>query len=682
MEPPVHLLNASIVDLGSAPLLSPLLNRLQHNKQITIVGIGSSITARHGGCTRALSDASSSCSRPQGWLRLFFDGLNQSFPHPRHRLLNAGMPASAPSAFTECLTWLPSEVDLYVLEFVAARDIADLAVRLLTRSTTRAPVLVFVAFHRWILPMEGAHNRMMRTALVSGMPFISQLRGLSSIAPKDAWETLVKQAASCNANNNYDDERCWNPAAQAPDGLHPSTQIGQAYMGHALRLWLRRAYDRHLQRDQNALNVTPQLAVDASVRALTGGSRSLATRRVTLACFTFDARRIGNASLLGEALREGAQSVALDAQSKNKPSKKLSSLLKHQHLHHKSHHEAMGPDGGQPPRVVWRDGFVYSLDFPPSVWRSSEAHLPVRDGKASLAGFCPGDRIALDVSLPSTTRTGRMLRQRVIHQPSLGTLVRPYVAFDHLTSWSGMGRALVECVDGCACEPSVINGHSPEEKASLRALHVIEVTTLSHCLLTITILNASASGEHTVKLMRVAVGAHAPASADTGVSTSMLIPGAAPPPSPPPPPPPPFCTASGLKGDAPGSKRCESFCRKQNAPRHCAFCKCSGCSFCGADGRPADLSSHTARDLATARLIADTAAREAAARVPPPSPPAPPPILGVRNASTGLFVCVPEESAAMHAIQGGGRAALRRGQCAWCATARHRGGRRRWSSEL
>ena len=159
-------------------------------------------------------------------------------------------------------------------------------------------------------------------------------------------------------------------------------------------------------------------------------------------------------------------------------------------------------------------------------------------------------------------------------------------------------------------------------------------------------------------------------------------PGAAPPPSPPPPPPPPFCTASGLKGDAPGSKRCESFCRKQNAPRHTAFCKCSGCSFCGADGRPADLSSHTARDLATARLIADTAAREAAARVPPPSPPAPPPILGVRNASTGLFVCVPEESAAMHAIQGGGRAALRRGQCAWCATARHRGARRRWSSEL
>ena len=148
----------------------------------------------------------------------------------------------APSAppFTGCLTWLPSGEPLRPRICRRERHCRP-AVRLLTLYDTlriglcRLPSMDLTN-GRCAQPHD-AH-------VVSGIPFISQLRGLSSIAPKDAWETLVKQAASCNASNNYDDERCWNPAA-APDGLHPSTQIGQTYMGHALRLWLRRAYDRH-----------------------------------------------------------------------------------------------------------------------------------------------------------------------------------------------------------------------------------------------------------------------------------------------------------------------------------------------------------------------------------------------------------------------------------------------------
>ena len=107
--PPASLLNDSIVALGEAAHLAPLVHRLSLGKPITMVGIGSSITHRHGGCTRLL-DGSACTFRMSGWLRIFFDGLNASYPNPRHRLLNAGIPASAPSAFTECLTWMPESV--------------------------------------------------------------------------------------------------------------------------------------------------------------------------------------------------------------------------------------------------------------------------------------------------------------------------------------------------------------------------------------------------------------------------------------------------------------------------------------------------------------------------------------------------------------------------------------------
>ena len=109
LPPPATLLNDSLISLGEAAHLAPLIDRLSRGKPITIVGIGSSITFRHGGCTRLLDD-SACTSRSSGWLRIFFDGLNESYPNPRHRLLNAGIPASAPSAFTECLTWMPEAV--------------------------------------------------------------------------------------------------------------------------------------------------------------------------------------------------------------------------------------------------------------------------------------------------------------------------------------------------------------------------------------------------------------------------------------------------------------------------------------------------------------------------------------------------------------------------------------------
>ena len=784
---PQRLLNASIVELGDDFLLAPALRRLHHKKHLTIVGIGSSITARHGGCTHSLPGAAS-CEphspRSGGWLRLFFNGLNATFPHSRHRLLNAGMPASAPTAFTECLTWLPSEVDMYVLEFVAARDIAELAARLLTRKPTtsvRSPIILFVAFHRWVMPMEGAHNRIMRTARLAGMPFVSQLHGLASFRSV-AWSTLEGHARRCvgahsRAGSSWrvpstvisdEDVDCWGPAVQAPDGLHPTTRVGQAFMGQAMLTWFHQANRRFEMRAQSgslpealsgALTDKPtdplpavdsssepgslgkRLGLEASVRRLTGGSRSLASRRVTLACFTFDARRMHDASTLGEALREGAQTTLMDvsdprASQERSPDSNATlramsaprALLlpwldadtaareatRHLHRHQKkrgSTSDAIGPDGGKPAQLLSRRGFAFLLDFakttgglpagdssgaPAGITTlansshgaigggggrqgTEERHtgkrrsLPsLREAKASLGGFCPGDSVTVDVSLPSSTGMEHGKRPKLVDRgtrASAASLIRPYVALDHLTSWRGMGRARIECVAGCTCAPTVLDGHLPDERASLRSMHTFEVSTLAKCALRLTVLNESRSGEHRVYLMRIAVGGHMPMPESAVDALLTTLPSPPSPPPPPPPPSPPSCESSGLRGDAPGFKRCEPFCQAKNAPRHCLLCKCSACTWC-VDGRPADGSKHAARDLiaaAAAGRAAIQAARKAALRTLPPPPPMPPPSgTGQHNESTGVYICN-VSAAYAHGDAAHNEQTLRRGQCAYCA---------------
>lgn len=128
---PQALLNSSIVSPGDPTVLFPLRKRLTAQKPITVVGVGSSITAKSGGCTSSLvtGEQDGCCgaictSRSNGWLRMWFDRLVADFPpatHSQHRLLNAGVPSSSPAIFVECLdTWLPEGgVDLFVIEFVA-----------------------------------------------------------------------------------------------------------------------------------------------------------------------------------------------------------------------------------------------------------------------------------------------------------------------------------------------------------------------------------------------------------------------------------------------------------------------------------------------------------------------------------------------------------------------------------
>ena len=205
---PPSLLDAAVLSLGSESVLHNVFARLSACEPITIVSLGSSITARRGGCSHMLGTerrgcCGTSCATEHGWLRTWFDGLNASFPHVQHRLFNAGTLASTPRLFMECLDmFLPARVDLFVFEFVAdPTDIGTLVRHMRSRAAPGEPppAVLFANFFRWNMlnnfakwsgtagdSLTGdfnfdpfaAHDTLSRAAAAEQLPVVSLLHGL------------------------------------------------------------------------------------------------------------------------------------------------------------------------------------------------------------------------------------------------------------------------------------------------------------------------------------------------------------------------------------------------------------------------------------------------------------------------------------------------------------------------
>eukprot|EP00887_Chlorella_sp_A99_P000470 scaffold17.g470.t1 len=78
------------------------------------------------------------------------------------------------------------------------------------------------------------------------------------------------------------------------------------------------------------------------------------------------------------------------------------------------------------------------------------------------------------------------------------------ILLGHLASYTGMGQARVECLSGCACNASTLDGHW-QKSASLQVMHAIQVTEHPKCRMRVTILDSSSSGGHKVKLTALVV---------------------------------------------------------------------------------------------------------------------------------------------------------------------------------
>ena len=161
---------------------------------------------------------------------------------------------------------------------------------------------------------------------------------------------------------------------------------------------------------------------------------------------------------------------------------------------------------------------------PMSSSQLSAVRESIREAKAGLVGYCPGDSVVVDVSSerPSERPSERRAKASSAFTSAGTALVRPFVALDYWTSWRRMGRAELRCVGGCTCEPLLLDGHAPEDKASLRSLAVVEVSSLHGCALNLTILPSSSSGEHRFRLARLSVGGHVPLPAMLSVLVVLL----------------------------------------------------------------------------------------------------------------------------------------------------------------
>jgi hypothetical protein len=82
----------------------------------------------------------------------------------------------------------------------------------------------------------------------------------------------------------------------------------------------------------------------------------------------------------------------------------------------------------------------------------------------------------------------------------------------YLKSWQHMGRALLTCVSGCTCAPTLIDGHSSTGRHSVPLLEELQVSSARRCVLQLKVLEGTSSGEHKFKVMQLAAGARVDAS--------------------------------------------------------------------------------------------------------------------------------------------------------------------------
>mmetsp|Transcript_3873 Transcript_3873/g.8308 ORF Transcript_3873/g.8308 Transcript_3873/m.8308 type:complete len:495 (-) Transcript_3873:846-2330(-) len=106
--------------------------------------------------------------------------------------------------------------------------------------------------------------------------------------------------------------------------------------------------------------------------------------------------------------------------------------------------------------------------------------------KKGYVGLTPGNSITFKVD----TNRGGTPDMRVTMQVG------------HLKSYEHMGKAKVECVSGCTCNAPVLDGHCVERNSQLHLFNFY-VSQAAECIIAITVLPETTSGEHKIKIAGV-----------------------------------------------------------------------------------------------------------------------------------------------------------------------------------
>lgn len=526
---------------------------LSAGQPITAVALGTSVTGTQGGCTHSFmpfcprccstrdlgpgknAELVSRASRGRGWVRRWFDWLNDTWPHAESALYNAGRAGGSLRLFAECLSsWAPRRVDLWILEMGVVADSELHHIERLIRTLLRhpaspggaPPAVLFVVLFPWCV--WPAHNPLRHPGGLERLctattpphlplpaalgPFADLRRGRDGPPSPTEEEKAVALARYYHAAAVSAQDLLWHefatPAGRWPnvslaawvthDGVHPTERAARLYSEWLVdETWRLHAAWASGGRLRVAARRGPPF-LPPPVAPELGPHRSLV-------CYTTDANRL-------ERIRAGAvrKQRAISRADKIRPERR---------------------------HVIDAEGAIVAHVLESRGWRFIEKEPGSRTVfKPGLEATEVGAVVALQLLPlpPAANRTLPEIRPDDAH--------RMYIAVRRLVSYGGMGVVRAECARACACEPARISGHhrartSLTREAVLRFVQADMAAIDSGrdvCALRLTVAaeTDAPDGGHRFKLVQVVLGEEGPPPPRWPVLNASVVPSSRPPQAP------------------------------------------------------------------------------------------------------------------------------------------------------
>ena len=524
-------LRRSVSHAGAANHLAPLFQKLYAGLPI-VMGVWGASVAQNAGC---LDQAMQRCmqfngrqpftlgwgsprSRPfKGWAVRFMEHINTTWPHALHRINNSAADKTSASHALPCLmTKLPSSLDLVLLEFNSMARHQKLpglegVVRQLL-SLPSQPVIVIVSVHSWCLAnfvgvVEAEADRVCRWY---GQACLSQKRGL---------EPLVR--AGNVTKEQLVGRDCIHPL-NGPLGVDTITEILNHWLDRSRRRYLAQQQQQQ-QRQQHqpphgALNVKHASRRTMPVPIWPDNARERHSRCYVFAAAVHKPRYLGHVQqAVGQqhrplrwrttwCPRPGAWLVPEDSGVSDEAGEAC-------------HEPAEPPAAARCPEGIVREGgelYRQFLSQPPRGffycgYELRPPGLGASKQSSGVLGVVPGATLHFEATAGIGSETAN---KTVAH-------------LSYLTSYRGMGVAVLRCVGACSCAASEIDAHD----ASGGQDTVFQTRSVSlqlpaggfevSCVLQLQIINRTSSGHHKFKVRTLTLETSSESIA-TGSSTALM----------------------------------------------------------------------------------------------------------------------------------------------------------------
>ncbi|GAB4816347.1 hypothetical protein N2152v2_003393 [Parachlorella kessleri] len=465
---PVGDRRRGLVYRGSGKQLEHVAGKLLAGQPITAVAIGGSITAGMG-----------SMGREFAWPGRFRAWLNATFPHPGHVVVNKGVGATTSGLFALCLDTMlaQQDVDLVIVEF-SWNDVQgytdfgspdrkgfEQLLRKLLRHPSQ-PSLLLLHFYVWLRARYGTSlgGIYWEGSAETQLALFGQYYDIPSVSLRAGAYHLMRRGVG-----NFKADK---PLVPDPGVSSESGKPGEAFyfdyghptdFGHGVSGLDGAGSERALGMERVMAELVGEALYEAVVNL--ESERGSASQERKRGAGTADGNSNTTAAATDDRLMPAAE-VPPPMVPGNAESGPSTCFLQE----------------GFKGVVSNASGFTYVAAKPSAATFTAQ--------KWSWSGTQPGHWAELTFDArEDPTRS----------QESDASLKATRVILGYLKSYESMGSAAVECVNGCECERTTLDG-TWARKATLFQMHEFEVTQHPTCRLKVTVLPETRSGAHKVSL--------------------------------------------------------------------------------------------------------------------------------------------------------------------------------------